>query len=229
MKHPFEQIEEQYKKLPSKLQDILSSPKTLETLQTIANDFKLQIDETGELVDETGLVILGLTNREDYASNLEKRLKVSNQVAQNIAKNINEKVFMQIIDLLKKNQEKVNLQQEIPTNLGVNFQKNETTPEPKEENLNRDTLLKEIEDSSIIEELKHVVEIPKAELKPSLETYKAQKTEAIPEITEQPEKNLAEEKLNGVFKSPKEEIEIKEEIKNGEKILSTDPYREPIE
>jgi hypothetical protein len=283
MKYPFEQIEDRYKKIPAQLQSVLSSPTTLANLQKIAKEFKLQIDETEELIDETGLVILGLTKRKDFANNLQKRLTVSEEVSKNITQFVDKNIFTEVREVLKKEYDQKDLS--VKENIApLNTQnlssigkqpeiKRETpskqemikkplaetlTPENDDIKLDRDTILKEIEHptetliseieiptpvSTTIPEVKNIpapdlekkeivhTEIP--EVKPTVTPILEK--EITPSLVPNIKSNLTEEKLNGIVKIPKEDIEINEEIKDGEKVYTTknapvsDPYREPLD
>lgn len=97
-----EQLKEVYRKLPQSVQDAIFSIDTAEIIREIGEKYKLMIDKTGELADETGLVMLGFTHPKDYIPHLAERLGVDKEVAKEIGEEINSKVFFPIRENLKK-------------------------------------------------------------------------------------------------------------------------------
>ena len=97
-----QQLREIYLKLPKDLQDAIFSVDSAERIQSIGKKYNLAIDKTGELADETGLVMLGLTHPNNFISNLAQRLKVDKESAKKIAEEINNQIFAEIRESLKK-------------------------------------------------------------------------------------------------------------------------------
>lgn len=102
MKHTPEQLLEIYDKLPKDLKDAIFSVDSAEIIQAIGKKYNLPIDKTGELADETGLVMLGLTHPNNYISNLTQRLNTDKETAKKIADEINTQIFAKIRESLKK-------------------------------------------------------------------------------------------------------------------------------
>ncbi len=102
MPYTKEQLLEKYKKLPQDVQDAIFSVDTSEIVREIGEKHKLMIDKIGELADETGLVMLGLTHPNQFISNLTERLEIEHDIAKEIAEDINSKVFFPIRENLKK-------------------------------------------------------------------------------------------------------------------------------
>ena len=96
MKYSAEQVMERFESLPDDLKIALTSEEVDASIQSVAKKHFLHIDQTGELADETGLVMLGLTKTDEYISNLKERLGVPQQKASEIAKDIDEKVLRPI-------------------------------------------------------------------------------------------------------------------------------------
>ena len=96
MKYSAEQVMERFESLPDDLKIALTSEEVDASIQSVAKKHFLHIDQTGELSDETGLVMLGLTKTDEYISNLKERLGVPQQKASEIAKDIDEKVLRPI-------------------------------------------------------------------------------------------------------------------------------------
>ncbi len=102
MAYTKEQLLEMYRKLPKDLQDAIFSIDTAEAIRQIGEENKLMIDKIGELADETGLIMLGLTSPSQFIPHLTERLGVSRELARTIAQEINAKVFLPIRESLKK-------------------------------------------------------------------------------------------------------------------------------
>ncbi len=102
MAYTKEQLLEMYRKLPHDLQDAIFSVDTAEAIRAIGEKNKLMIDKIGELADETGLVMLGLSSPSQFIPHLSERLGVSRELAGTISQEINEKIFLLIRESLKK-------------------------------------------------------------------------------------------------------------------------------
>lgn len=90
-----------YEKLPQEVRDAIFSVDSATTIQNVARNYKLTVDKMGELADETGLVMLGITHPRDYISNLSSRLEVDKETAKKIAEEINTQIFSKIRESLK--------------------------------------------------------------------------------------------------------------------------------
>lgn len=97
-----QQLREIYLKLPKNVQDAIFSIDSAEAVQAIGKKYDLAIDKIGELADETGLVMLGLTHPSDYIVNLARRLNIDKETAKKIAEEINSQIFVKIRESLKK-------------------------------------------------------------------------------------------------------------------------------
>lgn len=97
-----EQYRELYRKLPPDVREVYSSVDITETMQTIGKKHGIHIDDQGELVDETGLVLLGVTHPKDYIRNIAVRLEIDAALAKAIAGDINEQIFKPVRESLKK-------------------------------------------------------------------------------------------------------------------------------
>ncbi|KKT29755.1 hypothetical protein A3G55_04495 [Candidatus Giovannonibacteria bacterium RIFCSPLOWO2_12_FULL_44_25] len=95
-------ISEALEKLPEDLRGALFAPETTDAVQAVGKKAELTIDKIGELADETGLVMLGITSPSDYVKNLTSRLAVPAEKARAIAEEINKKVFQPVRESLKK-------------------------------------------------------------------------------------------------------------------------------
>ncbi|MEK7502843.1 MAG: hypothetical protein AAB556_00165 [Patescibacteria group bacterium] len=97
-----QEILDRYLNLPEDLQKALFSPQNSEAIFEIGKKHGLAVDKMGELADETGLVMLGMTKPSEYIKNLSQRLGVEPEKAKAVAEDINQKVFAPIRESLKK-------------------------------------------------------------------------------------------------------------------------------
>lgn len=97
-----QQLKEIYMKLPDDLKEAIFSSDSSEAIQNIGKKYNLAVDKIGELADETGLVMLGLTSSRDYVANLSIRLNVPHESALKIANEVSNLVFSKVRESLKK-------------------------------------------------------------------------------------------------------------------------------
>jgi len=97
-----EKLQELYQKLPQDVRDVYASADTTQTLEKIGGKHGIHIDDLGELVSETGLVMVGFTHPRDYIRNLAKRMEIDPNKARAIAGDVNEQIFKQLRESLKK-------------------------------------------------------------------------------------------------------------------------------
>src|SRR3989344_1939705 len=74
-----------YEGLPEDLQKALFSAQTSDAIFEVGKKHGLAVDKMGELADETGLVMLGMTKPSDYIRNLASRLAVEPEKAKAVA------------------------------------------------------------------------------------------------------------------------------------------------
>lgn len=94
-------LREKFETLPHGLKQAIASVDTANTVQGIAKKFLLHVDQMGALTSETGLVLLGFTHPRDFTKNLAKRLRVSEQRALEIAKEISTEIFVKVKEALR--------------------------------------------------------------------------------------------------------------------------------
>ncbi|MEX0918942.1 MAG: hypothetical protein WDZ85_03195 [Candidatus Paceibacterota bacterium] len=102
MDYTQEQLDEVFKKLPTDLKDAIVAVETADIIRQASVKHHLHVDQMGELAEETGLVMMGLTRPGQYIGNLARRLHISNDLAREIAKEIDEKIFRPVKDSLQK-------------------------------------------------------------------------------------------------------------------------------
>jgi len=97
-----EQIFEYYRKLPDDMKEAMTSVETSSAIYEIGRKTGLDISNTSNLAREVGYVLLGITNIKNFVSALEKDLQVDHEKSVNIAKEVNEKIFKQVFNNLKR-------------------------------------------------------------------------------------------------------------------------------
>ena len=205
-----EQIEIMYKNLPNDLKTVFFSANKDETIESIGRKHNLTIDKIGELANETGMVMLGVTHPNEFIGNLADRLEIDKEKARAIAQEINEQVFKKVRESLRKihnmreggeEEQKTEIEHHQGPSLMVGQ--------------NREDILKEIEKDHGQENLApEMPEIMKSDINPFEEKMKEGVLIAPVE-----EKHYIEEKPKLAALEP-------EKSKKDQK---TDPYREPVE
>lgn len=99
-------IEENFKKLPLELQEVITSPEVNDTIQIIAKKYALQIDQLNALVDLVGLVILGLVSSKNFVDEFSRETGINEELSQSIAEDINREVFGKIRTSMRESSEK---------------------------------------------------------------------------------------------------------------------------
>jgi len=200
-----QQLKEIYQKLPEDLKEAIFSVKSAEVIQAVGKKYNLAVDKTGELADETGLVMLGLTHPRDFISNLAQRLGVDKETARKIAEEVNTQIFATVRESLKKIHGVGEAPSPRPEPSGVG------APTPKGVG-GKEEILKEIEKEEYVSSAEKIPEILKGVVKPEL------LEPSSPSEVEGPHPFEAKTKEE-VFRMPPLE----------KKYPSGDPYREPIE
>ncbi len=205
-----EQLKELYKKLPEDLKDAIFSADSGEALREIAKNKGLAIDKSGELADETGSVMLGLTPPKDFVRNLERRLGVDEKTAREIAAEVNERIFAKVRDSLKKIH-------------GIGSAGSGEAAEAEGEKCEEPARTMAEASGGAEKPEEKIPDIIRGSVKP----------EPIPEIPEEKfAKSPFEAKTGGgVFRMPPEESKYDESAKEKEpnqRYPSGDPYREPV-
>ncbi len=96
-----EQIKERYDTLPIDIRQAIDSVDTTNAVVDIGQKYDLMYDQISELVDEVGLVMVGLTPSARFVNNLARRMQVDMGEAMLIAQDINKGVFDKLRESLK--------------------------------------------------------------------------------------------------------------------------------
>jgi len=93
---------EMYQQLPEDVKKAIFNVDSAEIIKKIGEKYSLNIDKIGELGNETGMVMLGITHPRDFIFNLSQRLNVDQETAKKIADEINNQIFAKVRESLKK-------------------------------------------------------------------------------------------------------------------------------
>lgn len=94
-------IKERFDALPKAIQEMILSTHYEETLIEIGKQYNLDVKQLGMLEQETTLTMMGLTPIKDFENELTSELNMEKIKVSQIVKNINEKIFSNIMTLLK--------------------------------------------------------------------------------------------------------------------------------
>ena len=97
-----QQIDQRYDDLPEDLKDAIFSVDTTSLVNMIGKKHGLAIDKIGDLANETGMVMLGVTHPNEFVANLAERLEADKEKARAIAQEINEQIFKKVRESLRK-------------------------------------------------------------------------------------------------------------------------------
>ena len=246
-----DEFRKKYAELPPNLREAYGSVKTTEILEEIGKKHELRVDQIGELVDETGYVMLGATPPSDYVMKLEGATGVSREKAKAVAVDVNERVFKAIRDALKR-VHKIGGYRDIPPKdmapppvetKSETTQKTEEAAPPTEPSAPKEyapapppvpveeTAAKmPLADETPREETP-AIRTMTGDMKEAEETPKEETPVPAPPIIE---RNLSEERLTKTFSLPSEEktytvSEDGKELEEEEGVYKIDPYREPAE
>ena len=94
-------IKERFDALPESIKEIILSSNYEETVLKIGQAHQLNVEQLGILERETTMVMMGLTPPQDFQTELARELRIDNAKGAEIVKEINEKIFFKIRELLK--------------------------------------------------------------------------------------------------------------------------------
>ena len=95
-------VGEAFRKTPIEVKQSLESVGFLSRLQGVSKKFGLNVEETGELVSETGLVMLGLTEPMQFVDNLVRRLRLPRDRAMAVGQAVNMEILRPVREILRK-------------------------------------------------------------------------------------------------------------------------------
>mgnify|MGYP001617430965 CR=1 FL=1 len=215
-----EQIAQMYDNLPEDLKDAIFGLEMNEIVERIGRENQLNIEQIGELANETGMVMLGVTHPNEFIANLAERLEADKEKARIIAQEINEQIFKPVRESLRKIH---NMREE------GEGEKQADVPEDHQgealmvgmSSISRSDILKEIEKDHTKENI--MPEIMRGNANPFEEKMKEGVLLAPVE-----ERHYIEEKTN-TTNLPEPARPAGETEKAKAKYQGFDPYKEPIE
>lgn len=107
-----------YQELPEDLKSAMMSVSSAEIVYEIGKRYNLDIEKIGILAEEVGYIMLGLVEADNFVSDIKKLLVLEEGPALEIAREVNNKIFLPVRETLK------NI-------YGDNFPENITATEPK--------------------------------------------------------------------------------------------------
>src|SRR3990167_7030657 len=144
-----EQIAQMYDNLPEDLKEAIFGLEMNEIVEKIGRENQLNIEQIGDLANETGMVMLGVTHPNEFIGNLADRLEVDKEKARAIAQEINEQIFKEI----EKDHSQENL---VPDIMKGNAN-------PFEEKMKEGVLIAPVEEKHYIEESAKTALLPEPE------------------------------------------------------------------
>lgn len=102
-----EELQAKFEQLPQELREAISSTKIHDLIKHIGEEQGLMIDQIGELVDQVGLVMLGLTKGSGFVDNISNSLAVTPEKARIIADRINTDVFYSLRNHMRDKEEEL--------------------------------------------------------------------------------------------------------------------------
>lgn len=229
-------IDEQVRNLPADVKQAIISVNYQTKLQEITKRQKLMIDQIAKVEMETTLVMIGLEPLTDYVANLQRELGVSEARAREISLDVNENIFKPIRESLRQMNEAMEKAGEPAEQSGlIGMGEDIKFTNSNETNLNRDQILKEIENPApnripvSAPAIKTNPEKPLSVPSTTIEIRPAQEIEIKPNNIPA---NIVEAKMTSPIVTKQQITDLKPETKLPEvkkkPSSGVDPYREPI-
>ncbi|MEK7095576.1 MAG: hypothetical protein AAB917_02865, partial [Patescibacteria group bacterium] len=95
-------LDQKYDSLPQDLKEAIASVEIGKLIADIGEEQGLMLDQSADLIEEAGLVMLGITPTQFFTKKIQKRLGIDEKKANLISTQINEKVFNKIRASLQK-------------------------------------------------------------------------------------------------------------------------------
>jgi hypothetical protein len=99
---PKDIFEDEFDSLPENIKEVLASPETATALEGLGKKFGIQLDQLDDLFEQVGFVLLGITLPRDFVTSLQSKLGLPREQVNQIAKEVNEKIFQPIRESLKE-------------------------------------------------------------------------------------------------------------------------------
>jgi hypothetical protein len=102
MEYTRQQIRAAYDNLPEQVKEVLSSFDPIDAIRDIGAKYNLHLDQVGNLADEIGLVLFGLTKNYEFTDRIQTRLGLNRAQAEQITIDANTEIFLPIREFLKQ-------------------------------------------------------------------------------------------------------------------------------
>ncbi len=229
--------------LPPELKQAIYSIDYPKKLQEIVKNNKLMIDQAGKLEAETTLVMAGIEPMDKYVGNLIKNVGLPSIQASVVAHDVNESIFKNIREALKKINDEILEEDKIIEKISIPTKKDVLTKIENPENIKNNeesvsiSSLKsnganpethEVIDRGIEIKINNLPEIAPEAMLPSISALTSKPAEPLHQNVS-PVQNIVESKLTSTVVVPKETVVVEEKTKLPEKPKpASDPYRESV-
>lgn len=189
-------IKEKFDSLPESIKEIIMSSHYEDTLIDVGRSYNLNVEQLGILEREVTLVMMGLTSTGNFETELTRELNVDKIKGGEIVRDLNEKIFLKIRELLKL----------MNTPIGEDPSLEETEEE-SEQPKNPDTAIFSSAGIEILSEKKERNELPKENLQViknlELTEIPAKNPPPLPpEVIKPNLSDILEQKMSTSFKMP---------------------------
>lgn len=106
-----EEVEARFEELPEDIKEAIDGVNTAEIIGQIGSDKHLHLDQIQEVAASVGYLMLGFLKPQDFVTELTNEARIPNELAVQIAKEINVKILNPIKDRLKNAHEEINNKQ----------------------------------------------------------------------------------------------------------------------
>jgi hypothetical protein len=217
MEYTKEQLREKFQKLPKDLQQTLLSDDLGIGIQIIGRDTNITPEQALDVEDEAVAILMGTSNPKDFIHNIQSKLNIDQEKARVIAERVNEEIFQPVKESLKTVH---NIKDEVAPTTPVTPFVVPTTPASMPPQAPKPPIAPTAPSS-----FPQMIIPPKI----NLEIPPRPSTPPQPQLSQ----NIFEQKLQGVFKMPKEETLVPQKPSSSPtpptspRPSGVDPYREP--
>ena len=152
MEISIEELRKKFEELPEDLRWAIMGVQVDEKIMEIGKSQNLNIEQMGQLALETNLVMFGLLHPDKFKESIQQSLSLPEFKTRNIIEEINEKILKEVkekyMSLYRKEEEKE--EGEILNSTGINILENKEEIEENISELNKEDMLKKIENVDII-------------------------------------------------------------------------------
>jgi hypothetical protein len=212
-----EQVKERFDNLPNDIKTAITSVDFAKTLQFIGEENNLHYDKLDILFEEVGFVMLGFKSVKDFANTLSSRLGMQMSEILPVVKGVDELIFKPIKESLEKNVE-------------THEEKNEYTFIDKSEEDSHLPKMKDASDGELHENNTEDEGLNRDDILKEIENpTKSNKTNVTPESTSNQNKKYPWDEVLGGGTVPRREDPVKETSPEIELPEATEPKIDSVE